>query len=49
MSIDEVEGLLKKDVLFSYHGPSDVSLLPSPNMTAERALITGDTPKRIIE
>ena len=33
MSIDEVEGLLKKDALFSYHGPSDVSLLPSPNMS----------------
>ena len=33
MSIDEVEGLLKKDALFDYRGPSDVSLLPSPNMS----------------
>lgn len=33
MSIDEVEDLLKKDSLFSYQGPSDVSLLPSPNMS----------------
>ena len=33
MSIDEVEGLLTKDSLFSYRGPSDVSLLPSPNMS----------------
>jgi hypothetical protein len=33
MSIDEVEGLLKKDGLFDYRGPSDVSLLPSPNMS----------------
>lgn len=33
MSIDEVEALLKKDALFDYRGPSDVSLLPSPNMS----------------
>jgi hypothetical protein len=33
MSIDEVESLLKKDALFDYRGPPDVSLLPSPNMS----------------
>jgi hypothetical protein len=33
MSLDQVEGLLQKDSLFSYRGPSDVSLLPSPNMS----------------
>jgi hypothetical protein len=33
MSIGEVQTLLKKDELFQYRGPEDVSLLPTKNMS----------------